>query len=594
MPELNTTLVLNYLNAIEPNPQRETIRKWMDVFYEVSLHTKGVRPRFKDLSIENGGYITPPRWLGHEYQDIFDRYLMTRHPREPEITRQWRYSQYRPFTKAPFGMLTDILRGAIFQDSQYTLTLPEKEDNDYIWNNNFLNKNLITYCAEILLPALLEDPNGYIVRIPSKPWYEQTAPRVDIDIFFVNSKDLVFVGKSDVVFKRNNYAYWITENAIMRYAKTDGSQYELDGRGYYATMLGRLPASIAGGIWNTEGYYDSYYDKAVPAANEFISSFSAEQMVDKEASHPWITQIADDCDECHGIGEVATKDYNSGTSKTISCPKCKGRKTVSVNPADRIQISLEDWEKVPDGGVRINTPDTSVNKYHRDKNTQIMEMILRALNLLNIDAAQSGTAKSIDLEKLHTFISAVSNNIFDNIIYPIIRDIIAYRNVQATPTGTVPYVYDFTLIKPTQFQIKTAADLLLELTESTKGNIPGYIRKKQVAEFVDKRFAGDDVFQRKTEVIAELDDLYVYTPDERMTMRTTGEIDLQDLIFSRKLPGILDTLIRERGTHWFKGAKIDEIKDLVDKLISSLLDVKEFALKDENGNTQNGVGQQPN
>lgn len=587
MPELNNSTVLGYLNDIIPNPKKETIRRWRDVFYEISLHTKGARPKFKDPSNDHGVHITPPRYLGEEYQSLFDNYLLSRHPRENEVTRNWRYSQYRSFTKAPFGMLTDILRGAIFQDSQYTLTLPDKEDNDYIWNNNFDGRSLISYISEVIVPAVVEDPNGQVVRIPSKPWYEQTASRIEVEVFFVNSKDIVYPGKEDFVFKRGEYAYWITPNSIFRYVQDAGKLYIPEPKGYYATRLGHLPCTAGGGIWNTEGYYDSYYDKAVAAANEFISSFSAEQMVDKEASHPYITQLQDDCNDCQGTGQEPYNDPQSGFARTRPCAKCSGKGTISVNPADRIAVGIEDWEKLKDGGVKLTNPDVNINQYHRDKNTQVMEMILRALNLLNIDAAQSGTAKAIDLEKLHTFISAVSNYVFDNIIYSTVRDFVAYRNVRATPNGIVPHVYDFVLIKPTQFQIKSAADLMLELTDSTKGNIPGYIRKKQVIEFVDKRFGGDDSFQKKTQVIAELDDLYVFTPDELMTMRTMSAIDQTDLIFSRKLPGILDILIREKGTEWFTRAKIDDIKTLVDKEMKPFLLVKEFSLKDDNGNPKN-------
>lgn len=584
------------LNDVSKAPDSQSIllKKRKDVFLEVSLHTRGVRPSFRDLSRDNGGYIIPPRWGGEEYQYIFETFLINRHPREADVTRQWRLSQYRPHTKAPFGMLTDILRGAIFQDSQYTLTLPDKDDNDYIWGNNFQGMNLITYMSEVVLPGIIEDPNGYVVRMPSKPYFDQTADRLEIMILFVNSKNIVYDGPEDLVFKHGDWGYWLTPGAIFRFDKVDGGQYRVDPRGYFATMLGHLPASIAGGLWNNDGYYDSYYDKAIPTANEYISSFSAEQLVDKEASHPYITQIADDCKECHGSGEVTWPGENGEPPRLRACPKCKGEGLTSNNPADRLKVPFSDWEKLKDGGTVLNNPDTNINKYHNDKNGKIMSDILRALNLLNIDAAQSGNAKAIDQEKLYMFISTVSNKLFDTILFPTISDIIAFRNVRATGDGkTMPYVYDFTLIKPSQFQIKTAADLLDELINSTKGNIPGFIRKRQITEYVDKRFAGDDVFQKKTQVIEQLDDLFVYTEDEQLTMITTGKVQKTDLIFSRNLPSILDEISREKGTRYFKNASIDDLKALVDAKMKPLLVVKNFAVLNGNGNPTD-VQNQPN
>ena len=77
-------------------------------------------------------------------------------------------------------------------------------------------------------------------------------------------------------------------------------------------MFGRLPVTIAGGDWNTQegGFYESYFDKAKAIADEFISSYSAAQMVDKEASHPFIVAAQEDCPDCNGTGKT-TIQYDS-------------------------------------------------------------------------------------------------------------------------------------------------------------------------------------------------------------------------------------------------------------------------------------------
>lgn len=592
MSDLNSNLVLDYLNNKQPSPQVKKKEKWEGVFYETSLHTRGACPKFKDLTKDSVGYIIPHRYMGDKYQKLFDHHLMTRHPREPFETHQWRLSQYRPFTKTPFAMLTDVLKGAIFQDSQYTLQLPDIMDNDYIWGNNWQGKNLIQFFKDVILPSDLEDPNGVCVRLPSKPWYEQKGNKVEVDIRFINSKDVVFIGPKDFVWKgiddltSAEYAFWVNDLTIFRYVKFEGN-FQVEERGYYAHMLGWLPANVAGGIWNTDSYYDSFYDKAIAWANEHISSFSAEQMVDKEASHPYIVQVAETCPKCQGTALEMLPDMQ-GDMKKVACTKCNGTGTMSISPASRLTVDMEDWEKGKGEFLKIITPDISVNKYHRDKNVAMFEMILRALNLLNIDAAQSGKAKAIDQEKLHLFTSDVNNSLFDNMIGPSVRDIVAFRNVVATPTGVVPHVYEYVLIKPTQFQIKTSSDLMLEMTEGTKANIPGYIRKKIVKEYVDKRFSGDDIFQKKDEVIAELDDLYVYSQEELGAMKLNGNIEPKDLIFSRKLPGILDEIIRSKGTSWFKSSDISTIKTVVDAEMKSFLSVG-FVLIDDNGNPQDDV-----
>jgi hypothetical protein len=55
-----------------------------------------------------------------------------------------------------------------------------------------------------------------------------------------------------------------------------------------------------------------------------------------------------------------------------------------------------------------------------------------------------------------------------------------------------------------------------------------------------------------------------------MSMATFGEASKEELLFSRKLPLMLDEIIRDKGSKWFKDAKFDEIKQEVDKKFEPL------------------------
>jgi hypothetical protein len=197
-------------------------------------------------------------------------------------------------------------------------------------------------------------------------------------------------------------------------------------------------------------------------------------------------------------------------------------------------------------------------------------MILDALNLLRIDEAQSGVAKIIDQERLYHFICNISNDIFGRLIQNSVRDIIAYRNTTSKNGEAVPYVYQFTLVPPTQFRVKTSADLLKDYTEGTNSKIPGYIRNALMKEYVNKQFGNDLVMQRKTDLIIQLDKLAPYSIDEQQTMVTIGEVTQRDLQFSADLPIILDDIIREKGTDWFLSAPFSSIEDLVNAKFAEL------------------------
>lgn len=182
-------------------------------------------------------------------------------------------------TKAPFGQITGVITGAIFQDSNYTLELTDEKDNEYIWGNRFNGYDLKSYFANIGFRNMVEDPNGVFLRMPAKPFYEQGSDKLDVDIWFINTKDMVWFSKSDLIFKRGAYAYWVNRHTIWKLSyDAQAKKYfvaKQDAAGYYAHMLGRLPLTVAGGEWNTQGYYDSYFSKAKAAADDFVSSYSA-------------------------------------------------------------------------------------------------------------------------------------------------------------------------------------------------------------------------------------------------------------------------------------------------------------------------------
>lgn len=278
----------------------EALQRKRDVYYGMSLHTTGACPAFRDLA--GGGMIYPQGYYGPEYQRLFDKHLLSRHPRESDATRNWRFSQYRPLTKAPFAQVSEIITGAIFQDSNYTIELQNPADETYIWGNHFCGQDIVNYFAKHGYKNMIEDPNGVLLRVPKYAWYEQWDDRIAVDIWFVHTKDMVLHTDDDLVFLRDGYAWWVDKQTIWRFAyKPEKQQYYItaaDSKGYYAHMLGRLPVSVAGGEWNTQGYYDSFYSKAKAAADDFVSAYSAAQLVDKEASHPFIVEASTDCPDC--------------------------------------------------------------------------------------------------------------------------------------------------------------------------------------------------------------------------------------------------------------------------------------------------------
>lgn len=530
----------------------ETLQRKRDVYYGISLHTTGACPAFRDLS--GGGTIYPQSYYGPEYQRLFDKHLLSRHPRENDATRNWRFSQYRPLTKAPFAQITEIITGAIFQDSNYDLNLQDLHDEQYIWGNHFSGHDIVGYFSNVAFRNMVEDPNGVLLRIPASAGYEQTDDKLQVDIWFVNTKDIILHTQDDFIFLRNGYAWWVDKQTIWRFNyKSEEKKYFLsqqDAHGYYAHMLGRLPISIAGGVWNTQGYYDSYYSKAKAAADDFVSAYSAAQLVDKEASHPFIVEASTDCSDCRGLGQVQ-QDCDSCPNgvELVSCGSCHGSGQISRNPGQHIIVPQD---KLKEGSpIQIVNPDVSINSHHRDVCAQVMGLIIEALHLQKTEEAQSGVAKAIDQERLYKFISNISNHVFDKLITDTLRDIIAYRNAGAIAGAVHPVEYPFRVLKPTQFRIKTSADLLNEYATGKQAGMPVFIRRRMALDFVDKQYSGDAIMKKKAQLITQLDSLSILSIDEMTALRNAGVVSDAELQYSRKLPAAIDALIRDNGEYWF-------------------------------------------
>lgn len=547
--------VLDILNKKTRYPKFEEKKEhWELVYYGMSLHTLGAVPSFKDLG--TGRIIKPAGYYGTQYQNLFNYTLLNRHPRESDETRMWRLSQYRPMTKAPFSRITEIVTGAMFQDGNYSLTIPKQEDSDYIWGNNFYGYNFIQYWQKIGYKCMVEDPNGYFVRIPKYRFDEQEENGVNVQIWFVNSKDIKYKDKDNIIFYKDGYCYHIDEQLIFRY-KEEKNQYTTE-EPYYAHMLGYLPVSIAGGEWNSMGYYDSFYDKAKAAADEFVSAYSAKQLVEKEASYPYITEAADDCADCQGSGKISQQcDDCDGGWEVVPCRKCGGKGVLPSDPARRRIVPIEDMAKTK--LIQIENPDTSINKHHSDNTDKIMTMILDALHLTVITEAQSGAAKAIDQERLNQFISTISNHLFDTLITDSLNDIISYRNVQSNGGMLTPAKYDYTLVKPSQFNIKTAQDLLEEYKTATEAKLPDYILAQQATDYVDKQYSGNDVLKKKSDYITATDKILFKTSAEITDLRLTGGISIQDVQYHLNVSGMIDEIIRNKGDEWFINAKFEAI-----------------------------------
>lgn len=177
----------------------------------------------------------------------------------------------------------------------------------------------------------------------------------------------------------------------------------------------------------------------------------------------------------------------------------------------------------------------------------------------------------MDMETRYQSITNVSNDYFDRLIPTAIKYITAYRNVEMIGDSISPAFGKMTIIKPTQFQIKTAENLLEEYEASIKADMPIAIRIRQILDYTDKQFGGDDTMKKKIEMCCQLDKLFVLSETEKQQAVASNAASANDWMFNQYLPLILDDIIRDKGAQWFEESDFEAIEELVDAKWKAIL-----------------------
>lgn len=579
--------VLEILNSQATYRLPAFLTLWRNIYFRTSIHTTGTCPSFYPLRYEAqkglyylGTTLTyPTAWINGWYDQIFDDFLLNRHPKESNIIREWRKSVYRPYQQAALQQCIDKVKAIISSENKYTLKVENKDDNDYIWGANFDGRSLVDYVFHHF-KTICEDPNSIFLVLPKNPYNQTNTAKVEPYIKHVPTYCIIYWTPTELIFREDPYAWYVNDEVYLRFKKVDGTnddnpQYELEnGDGYYAHMLGYSPTYFAGGVWNTHGYYDSYLKPAQAFCDDFVAAHSALQLVNKEAAHPYIIAASRDCPECEGTGKYqycATCKINTGDGgcncedtsnyQLHNCGTCNGSGQQSFNPSEWLVVPPD---QMGNDLIKIVNPDVSVNKYLSEHAASLYDGIRRALHQQHIDEAQSGKAKEIDREGEYLFYQNISNGVW-HLIEMLLKRILEIRNTSKSNGEIRPDIANtkYLLIKPTQFDIKTEQDLLSEYETATKSQIPAYIRSKQASVYVDKLYGGDDVMVRKSELISELDPYSVVTIADKTALITSGVADARTMQFSSVLPSLIDALVRRKGEEWFLTSDVDTIAEQI-------------------------------
>ena len=489
--------------------------------------------------------------------------LTSRRPNEDPEIQKYRLSIYEPITKGSMNRAIDKLY-RIFGSANFSIQVSE-ELNEYLSTQKFDGQYFYSYVQKYVVRRMIEDPNGYLVWIPTGAGLTDSSVKVDVKPVMIYSYQLKFVDDDAIVWLDENEHSEIYENGkvqkkgLVYYSLTETGFYKHQQYGagkdkrfqlipIYEHNLGSLPAIVLGGDLTDNDYFESYFSAFVPFGNEAIRQYSDWQGVMTTTCFPYREEVAETC-SAPGCRDGVCWNENEG--EHYPCRICKGTGRVITRSPFGVFLR-EKNNSIMDGGgnnssepmIRFVSPPVDVIEYSGNAWQILLKKAEDSLHLNPINEAQSGTAKEIDREDSFMVLTKISNNIFDEIIYKSLLFIEGYRNVN-NPMSPV-------IVKPISFSMKTETDLIDEINKLNDKNAPICFLVETTKDLARKRFSGNKSISRMVEILVTYDPIYHINTKDKSMLLASGTIKKDDLIKSMYAFKVLSQIVAENGTEFLE------------------------------------------
>ena len=572
----------------------------LDIYYMLNIHIQGIKPRYRNLrlysdaaNVTGGGstyiefaggvgasrqkqWITPTGWLP-KYQPYFENEILNRYPTMREERFHWQCSVYPKFPQSLFLQAIDEIRGAIFQESNYDYEFANESTETYCKAKNFEGLDIYDYITDILTPAIVNDPNGFVVVYPDDFYEPKEEQRTDEDaglpqIEYVCSEQVLFFN-TDILAWHESKGAFIVDSEAYYFIPFDGKEkkYKAAEAVVLPHTLGVAPFRQLGGykMYSKDlgHYYLSYFSGAIDWANVAIRQFLDAEAYAKDLI-PIVQQIEVDCYTCHGVGSIPVLCDDGSSGCTSACTTCNGTGTINRNLGDVISVNVQDIQNtngnIPDY-VKYLTANPDILKGADERFYNLYDRFMDALYLKYSLQAQSGVAKALDRSKMYMFLSSFSNNVFN-----VVTDILIF--IDGLLNNTLASG-DFIMVRrPTQFMLKTDSDLRAELKELTVAGVTDS-SIKTVSDTIDI-LSDDSLVNRYKIEILNLYDPMRYKTDQQKTnlVIVGGAFTKADLVRSARASNELDRIIHQYGNTWFLQASYDTLKTMLDNAMQPYIE----------------------
>lgn len=512
--------------------------------------------------------------------------LETYRPNEPKEIFEYRQSIYEPTTESEGKRIVNVL-SKIQQSSNFSIKFPEQTNVPeeetlltYTTQNYPQFGSLTEWAFNVALKSDLIDANSLVVVKPLM------IP--DDNVTFL--KPFTFIYRSDQVLDYGHNYYtilldeknfvkdvhlniWeiITDTEIFRIVQTRPENLgAVEIVSLFSYDFGEPPAYFLKGDYREETIpfaFDSYVSGILPFWNTAVRMNS--DLDAQYVNHLYLerVEIEVECDAgCQKIsgrhGFMKETRLNNGEEVFVDCQTCKGSGFVNGrSPYGVTSVRKDDFDtngksvEFP-GVVYIDKP-TEIVTLTEEKIEKLISKGFSSINMDIIDKVgenQSGKAKDIDRTELSSFLTKVSDNMFDNIIRNAFKFISKWR-FDVINQAIMPVIN-----KPTTFNALNESLLVEEIKIL---NEAGINTTQFELDLIDKKFPNDIEKQLFMKNIIELDPLTGKTEEEKTNISLAGGVTREQFIISSNIRGFILTAM-EKTPDFLEKTREEKMKILLE------------------------------
>jgi hypothetical protein len=366
--------------------------------------------------------------------------------------------------------------------------------------------------------TIMVEPKEYIYD-SDQQWDYIEGDRL---LIYLHEKSIIEDGDKKVR-KGRMFEFYDKQNIwrVIQVGKKQDDNYSCEL--YYSHNLGILPCEkLKGRPVSTEGYiiYQSYFLPAVGLLDEAVKNGSTKQLSIYANAFPRPWEFVDPCDnpQCgSGCERGYIVDYVNDVKSTKICPTCQGSGDRTKNSVLGVykmkvpgRLDGEGDAAIPTPPFGFVAPGTEILEFLKK---EVKDNIIDGFEILNITVSKSevrgsdtALGKQIDREEMFSFILKISDEVFESFEFGLkVMGLMRYGLKANGEPNYLPSEISY----PKTFLIRSEYDILTEVNEAKKAEMPDIVIRQLIQEFINLRFGANKNFNSVTGLAFQIDRLAI-------------------------------------------------------------------------------------